>query len=386
MKQKILYTALLGALVSQTAWAGDATDQRLNQMEQRLQLLEQRLQQQQQMLNAKDQQIAQLQQTKSTASGSGDNWFEKIEIGGVIEVEATHSDPENGDATNDIAVATVELGIVAPINDWVESEIVLLYEEDDTELDVDSATISISDPNGPWFVTAGKFAQPFGRFETNLVSDPLTLELGETFETSLQAGVDINGVTASAYIFNGDNSKDGDDKIDNFGFDLGYGMKQGEMEFNAALGYINHIGDTDTMQDTLGAEVSDYVEGWFASAAAQFGPFSVIGEYLGAGDNFQANELAWKGEGAQPITWNIEAAYAFQLAAKEAQIALGYQGTDEALGLKLPENRWLLAFSVGIFDNTSLSFEWAHDEDYGTDDGGTGDSSNNFTAQLAVEF
>ncbi len=46
----------------------------------------------------------------------------------------------------------------------------------------------------------------------------------------------------------------------------------------------------------------------------------------------------------------------------------------------------MAAFSGGIFDNPSLSFEWAHDEDYSTSDGGTGDDSDTFTAQLAAEF
>lgn len=386
MQQKILYTALLGALLSPSVWADGVTEQRLNQMEQRLQLLEQRLQQQQQMLNAKDAQIQQLQQTQSTAAASTSKGLGNVTFGGVIEVEATHSEPESGDATNDVAVATVELAIAAPISDWVESEIVLLYEEDDTELDVDTAIISVSDPNAPWFVTAGQFGQPFGRFATNLVSDPLTLELGETYETSLQAGLDIHGFMASAYVFNGDNSKGSDDQIDNFGLDVGYGMERGDMAFSLAMGYLNNLGDTDAMQDILGDTISDYVDGWFASAAVSFGPMSLIGEYLGAGDNFQASELAWKDGGAQPITWNIEAAYAFQMATKEAQIALGYQGSDEALGLDLPQNRWLLAFSVGIFDNTQLAFEWAHDEAYSKEDGGSGESTNNFTTQVAVEF
>ncbi len=388
MQTRLLYTALLGTVLAQSVSADSLTEQRLEQMEQRLKLLEQHVRQQQQMLHSKDQQIKQLQEQSQSTSAprSGDNWFEKIEIGGVVEVEATHSDPENGEASNDIAVATVELSIAAPINDWVASQIVLLYEEDSTELDVDTATLNIRDPNAPWFVTAGQFGVPFGRFDTYLVSDPLTLELGETYETSLQAGVDINGFMASAYIFNGDNSKAGKHQIDNFGFDLGYGMEQGEMEFSGALGYINNIGDTDAMQDVLGANVSDYVAGWFASATARLGTVSVIGEYLGAADTFQANELAWKNAGAQPHTWNIEAAYAFPLANKEAQVALGYQASDEALGLELPENRWLLAFSVSIFDNTRLSFEWARSKDYAVDDGGSGDSSNDFTALLAVEF
>ncbi len=392
MQKKILYTALLGALLYQSpAWADDATEQRLNTLEQRLQMLEQRLQQQQRMLTEKDQHIAQLQTTKKSAASGSDQWFDKIEMGGVIEVEASHHDPENGDSSNDLSVATVEIGLAAQVNDWTKGEVVFLYEEDDTDFGVDSATITVSPPEGPWFITAGQFGLPFGRFETNLVSDPLTLELGEIYETSLQAGVEMNGFMASAYVFNGDNKKQGDDKIDNFGLDLGYSLKQGDMTWNAALGYLNDVGDTDAMQDTiadnLGSnDVADHVPGWFVSAVFEYGPFIVIGEYLGAADSFQANELAWQAQGAEPQTWNLEAAYAYQVANKEVSVALGYQGSDEALGLGLPENRWLLAFSVGILDNTSLSFEWAHDEDYGVDDGGSGDSSHAFTAQLAVEF
>ena len=47
-----------------------------------------------------------------------------------------------------------------------------MYEEDDTDLEVDVATITIADPDGPWFVTGGQQYLPFGAFETNMVSGP----------------------------------------------------------------------------------------------------------------------------------------------------------------------------------------------------------------------
>ncbi len=40
----------------------------------------------------------------------------------------------------------------------------------------------------------------------------------------------------------------------------------------------------------------------------------------------------------------LEAGYQFDLLGKEAQIALGYQGTREALALALPETRGLVTF------------------------------------------
>jgi hypothetical protein len=56
------------------------------------------------------------------------------------------------------------------------------------------------------------------------------------------------------------------------------------------------------------------------------------------------------------------------------------------VGLELPKESWLIGWSIGLFDNTSLSFEYRNDSDYGEREGGTGDSGNSFVAQLAVEF
>jgi hypothetical protein len=65
---------------------------------------------------------------------------------------------------------------------------------------------------------------------------------------------------------------------------------------------------------------------------------------------------------------------------------VAYQGTDEALVLELPEERYMGTISVGLVDGLSLALEYAHDEDYGKSDGGTGDEADTITVQLALEF
>lgn len=194
-----------------------------------------------------------------------EDMLKNMELSGLVELEANVTEPDEGDSTSDFTVATVELTLAAPVNDWIQGEIVFLYEQDETDFGVDSATVSIAPPDGPWFVNAGLFAVPFGRFETNLVSDPLTLEMGEMYESAVQLGMESNGFTASAYIFNGDSDKDGDDKIDNFGLDFGYAMESEDRSFAIGAGYINHLGDTDALQDAMEG-VADYVPGWFFSA------------------------------------------------------------------------------------------------------------------------
>ena len=74
------------------------------------------------------------------------------------------------------------------------------------------------------------------------------------------------------------------------------------------------------------------------------------------------------------------------MAGRDATAALGYQGTAEALALELPEKRLLAGLSIGLVDQVGLGVEWAHDEDYGTAEGGTGKSADTATVQLSAEF
>lgn len=381
MQNKILAAAIASAL----AWPAQSSagnEAQLERLEQRIQYLEQRVQSQDEVIRDKDRHLEALM-----GGEPGGDWFRNVEIGGLIEVEVGYSDPYEGDSTSDVTVATVELGIAAQVTDWVAGEITLLYEQDETDLEVDVATITIAPPEGPWFVNAGQFYVPFGVFETNLVSDPLTLEIGETRETSVQFGFEGAGASGSVYVFNGDNQKDGDDRIDNWGAVIGYAMESDDFNFAGSICYINDIGDSDALHDALGSnDVADYVGGWTLSAFIETGPFVIIGEYVSATDAFDPSLIEFNGAGAEPSAWNIEAGYNFLIAGRAAVAAVGYQGTAEALALELPEERVLAAISVEIMERTALSFEWAHDTDYGVGDGGTGESADTLTLQLAYEF
>jgi hypothetical protein len=63
-----------------------------------------------------------------------------------------------------------------------------------------------------------------------------------------------------------------------------------------------------------------------------------------------------------------------------------YEGSSESDLKELPERRLLATLSVGIMKNTALSLEWAHDDDYDKGDGGTDNSADTVTAQLAIKF
>lgn len=313
-----------------------------------------------------------------------------------MEVEAGWTDPYSGDDESDIVLATMELGIGARINDWTRADILFLHEEDDTDLEVDVGTITIAAPDGRWALTGGQFYLPFGIFDSHMVSDPLTLELGETRESAVMLGAAKKEFSGGVYLFNGENDPGGDQDIDNWGAVLGYATEGEGLGLAANIGFIDDLGDSDALQDTIDASLAaigsgraatldgrrDDVHGWFAIAALTSGRFTLIGEYLAATERFRANELMDGSGRLKPEAWNVEAGAAFLLTGRDATFALGVQGTRDAVALELPRRRYLATLSVWVLENTMLSFEWAHDEDYGRSD----DDADTVTAQVAVEF
>jgi len=317
-----------------------------------------------------------------------------VELSGLVEVEATSAEDFHGNDTSDITLATVEVGLDARISGWSQAHLLLLYEEgEDDHLLVDEGTITFGKLDAfPAFLTVGKMYLPFGSYVTNMISDTLPLELGEINDSAVLAGFQASGFYWSLYAFNGDLSEMGEnDKIDAWGASLGYAHESDGFSMDVALDWLNNIGDTDGLGDYLEVntsvgEIDDYVEGLAAHILLGYGPFDFVAEYVRALDEFQVDEMAFAGSGAEPRAWSFEAGMTFDLLDRQTIFSLSYQGTDEAQALSLPEDRYGVAIRMFVLQNTSFSLEYLHDEDYDKSDGGTGNDADAATMQVAVEF
>lgn len=318
---------------------------------------------------------------------------DRLEFGGLVEVEAFAGKDFSGVKTSDVSLATVELGLEAKITEVVSAHVVALYEEgeEDDHLIIDQGTITLGNAEkSPFQLTAGKMYVPFGSFTSSMVSDPLTLELAETRDTALRAGFAQAGWHGSLYTFNGEVDKTrGNDTMKTFGANLGYTLQEGEWQLDLGAGWLNNLGDSNTMRDhiaTTSTTVDDFTEALALHANLQYGGWSVMTEYIAALDSFQPGEMDFAGRGAEPKAWQMELAYTTEVAAREVTLALGYQRTDEAVALGLPEHRYLGSVGIGVFDKTTLALEYRHDQDYGIAEDGTNESAHQVVAQLAVEF
>ncbi len=166
MKRTTFAVAVLlgyAGISSGIAYAGEIEDElsaikaRLLQLETQVQNQNDTIRDQQNVIENKSKQIEELAESThaNNKAVSDGGWFNKIEISGLVEIEAGHNDPDEGDDSSDVVLATAEIGIAAEVNDWVSGEIILLYEENDTDLEIDVATVTVADPNDSWYLSGG---------------------------------------------------------------------------------------------------------------------------------------------------------------------------------------------------------------------------------------
>lgn len=320
-----------------------------------------------------------------------------IEFSGAVEVEAGYekyepSEGESSDSSN-IQLATMEFGVDAAITDLIKSH-VLFYYEDDEDVTIDEAYISVNtdelcgpeDTEAPWCFALGKMYIPFGAFESHFISDPLTLELGETRETAAMAGLRNNWIGLAGGVFNGDINEVGEeDHIDKYFAAGSFNLPEDTVSgfgFRAGVSYISDISDSNGLTDYMSEEFTNETEPFnsevesFIQGFSAFVSVTIIekvmleAEYLGTLDEFKENP------NFEPQAWNLELAVA---PIDDLTLAARYGGSDKAENF-LPETQYGGCISYDIFDNTSLSVEYMLGEFKNED------KNHNVTAQIAVSY
>lgn len=316
-----------------------------------------------------------------------------VTLSGLIELEFALGDDFAGKNFNSFDTSKVELGLDIKANDWTSGYVLVKHEGDGDGDDffIDEAAITLGNTEKfPFKLIAGKFYMPFGNFATNMIQDPLTQEIGELNDSGAAIRFEVNGFTAALYGYKGMDKTDDSDTMA-YGAMAGYSYKKEDLSFTCGMSWTSNMGDTDkaiaaAFDDADLDTVETTVSAFGAHAGAGIGPLSLTGEYVAALDDFSSTEIEFLGQGAKPSAWNTELAYTTELFGHETAFAIGWQQTDEAMAIGLPETRYIGAASMEILQDTVLTLEYFHDNDYDMEDGGTGENAKVFTAQLAYEF
>ncbi len=320
------------------------------------------------------------------AAGLGTKIAERITISGLLEIEGYYENLEfeggNSDSSSDFILATAQLSLAAEITEHFTGDISVLFEEDATEpIEVDEATI-----NFEFLRMNGRFGRqylPFGVFHSHFISDPLTLELGETRETAFLLGYERSLFSLSAFVFNGDADKIGSEEhIRDWGAALTI-APAGQILLGAS--YISDLADTGA---GLVSEYRSRTAGWSAFSIFEWKRFDFTTEVLGAVDSFDSADFDEDGDGKgdRPLAWNIETAFSPR---DDIELALRVEGSRDFFGF--PELQYGADVSWSIVDNLTLSLEYLRgefDADFAeTDEAGNPIERRDLvTAQLALEF
>lgn len=301
----------------------------------------------------------------------------RFTLSGLIEAEAALVHVEGGDEEDDLRLSTVQIGLDAEFAPWLSGHIIGLWEEDDTEpMVVDEAVFSLT---SPWrfgsqtpALHLGRQYLPFGRFDSAMISDPLTLELGETHTTAILLALDGERWSASLGTFEG-SVDNGDNGLDSWLAAFEVSPREG-VTFGAS--WISDLAESDAglVQDE--GMYRDDVPGWSAFVALQHGDFGLTVEYLAAVDRFKPEQVD-VGEdltGRRPQAWNLELSWQ---ATERVQLAARYEEADD---YQADVRRYGATASYGLCDYALLAVEYLHA------DADNAEPEHAFTAQLAVEF
>lgn len=305
---------------------------------------------------------------------------EKITFGGTFEVSAAYDSAEDDDF--DVNMDTAELDLGIDIVGGLSLTANLLWEEGEhIKFDVFEAEWAIPGLEG-LSLDGGWLYLPFGVFETAMISDPMTLDLGEisTGAVGLKYGNDYFG--ASAYVFGGDVDTDQDEP--RFAGALSF-TPMGDETVTLTVAGISDIGEcgmVDDINDLLvvkDEETSEEFEGTYDGApgidASLVVKLESIGvtlamEYLAAVDDIELN-----GEKSQPQAWSADLAYTIF---ERLTLASRYEGAEDF------EFDWRagVAAEYAINDHLAFSLEYL----YGEPNDDEEDEEHLVTAQMAVTF
>ncbi len=315
---------------------------------------------------------------------------------GLLEIDAIQTKSFDKSITSNMDISTLELGVEANLHSNLKANILIEKQSNPANLlEITEAFATYSDTNQHLFhLKAGKMILPFGKLETNLFSDSLGKSLAESHKDALLLGLNWEGFSSSAYLFQSKTKKEKkDDRLRSLGFDLSYELSKENWSFQTSFNYLANYAETDGISSlaTLTTPtniLSKEIPGYAFNTHLTYERFSFIFEHITSSKKFLESEISWNNTGAKPSSTQFEFSYTHPFK-YQTIFTLGYQATKESLSLALPKNRVLFGFQTSLSERISFGIEHFSDKDYARTDCsagtcGTDEKAYTTTARLSL--
>lgn len=298
--------------------------------------------------------------------------MEAPQFGGTIEIEGSYGlGAQSAQQSGDFSLATVELSVAQQFNQSIEANLLLLYEEEDSPFGVDQATIGITPFTSlPITVVVGKTVIPFGKFDSQLISDPLTLEMAETNRNSLHIEIGTDQLRTTLFAFN--HNQNDSDLLVATNQSFGASAEINKEAFGVSMSYLHDLSATDI----LATNTKDIIPAIATGTYYRYGNTRFSAEYISAlrrveGDTFDSADF-------RPGAYQLELAIELE----KILLTAGLQGTSQSAALGMPRQRMLIGSNMNLRNDIDVAIQLANEKSYARPNG----NQLTLLTQLAVAF
>lgn len=343
----------------------------------------------------------------------------QVELSGTVQAQGIYQDPYAGHTVTDITLNKAEFDILTYVSPAVLGVMTFTYDS--------SPLPTLTDPTGvvqvegtgfqiansriflkrgfitigdlhrfPLYVTMGQMFAPFGDYSSQLLTTPLTQQLGQINERMVLVGIAPfnTGFYLEGFAYNGNTFIGNNNAVDNGGGNIGYKYTRDNspISFNIGAGIIGNVADSVGMQlvssPAFGGPPGDAFQGFgFTNNTEQikrrvpaadahgeldWGKLTLLGEYIGATQSFDPANLSYNDGGAEPKALHLEGDYTFHILNWPSVFTLAYDHSWEALPIFLPKDSYVAELTTSIWKDTIEGLEIRHDQNYPSSDHSSG--------------
>lgn len=341
----------------------------------------------------------------------------RVQLSGTVQASAMYDTEPFGQFVDDVGepiseeksdlLGQAEFDIAAEISDWWTGYMHFYSgTEPNDNARMEQAFVTVGDLDQlPTFASAGLFFLPSGYYYTNMVSRPLTREVGRSRDNVVSITTVWESLRGTIFGFDSERPRVGhSDTLSQWGASLDYTERFNEnLRLRFGVGYVNDNSGAEGIaaDDVLDIDVpiEHYIPSGNVYGRIDLMDFILYAEYQQNFKAFEADEISINGEGAKISAANFEITYNFDWG-RPSWVTLNYGLTTQALGAQLPERVAGITYGVNVAKNTVISFEYLNQQDYSSNDvayaasssnpgnvvNGSGNDNNQFIAQVDLFF
>jgi hypothetical protein len=374
-----------------------------------------------------------MSQNTGRYSAAMPDWFNRVGISGGVNFDAhwgNRSQGYEGENRQRLALNDAYLNVGATVNDWTKAFTSFSFSNPNGQLagsepvipgvpfggplagqysnvympvnqvNLEQGYVTLANYDvSPVFFQIGKQFTDYGRYVIHPFVRTMTQVMTESLQTSAKLGfITQMGFHGDVYAFDNTATATNQSHANTvYGAALGFDQLNDQLGFDVGVGYMSQLTGVNDINAALGnayTGIGTYVHtvgGIAVYADVNSGPFSLGARYTTAIQHFAPTDISNQygtpfAAGARPWALDVTGGFGFNYWAKNQNLYLGYQTSNNAVNLALPKNRYVVGYNMDLWKNTNVGVEYNHDTSYSSGNGAPNHNSNTFGARASVKF